>query len=45
MDVKGPCELTARDIPLDDEWKWVNPELHIATLNAEAHLQMTLNDG
>jgi DNA-directed RNA polymerase subunit alpha len=42
MDVKGPCELTAGDIPLDDEMEMVNPGLHIATLNADAHLQMTL---
>ncbi len=42
MDVKGPCELKAGDIPTDDELEIVDPEHHIATLNADAHLQMTL---
>ena len=42
LDVKGPCELTAGDIPVDDELEIVAPDMHIATLNADAHLQMTL---
>jgi len=42
VDVKGPCELKAGDILLDDEMEMVDTELHIATLNADAHLQMTL---
>ena len=42
IDVKGPCELTAGDIRTDDEVEIVNPELHIATLNEDAHLQMQL---
>ena len=41
VDVKGPCELKAGDIPLDDEMEMVDPELHIATLNADAHLRLT----
>jgi DNA-directed RNA polymerase subunit alpha len=42
IDVKGPCELTAGDITTDDEVEIVNPDLHIATLNEDAHLQMQL---
>lgn len=42
IDVKGPCEFKAGDIPVDDELEIVDPEHHIATLNADAHLQMTL---
>ncbi len=42
IDVKGPCELTAGDIRTDDEVEIANPELHIATLNEDAHLQMQL---
>ena len=42
MDIKGPCELKAADIPLDDEIDMVDTQMHIATLNADARLQMTL---
>ena len=42
IDVQGPCELTAGDIKTDDEVEIVNPELHIATLNEDAHLQMQM---
>ncbi len=42
IDVKGPCEFTAGDILTDDEVDIVNPDLHIATLNEDAHLQMQL---
>ena len=42
IDVKGPCELTAGDITTDDEVEIGNPDLHIATLNEDAHLQMQL---
>jgi DNA-directed RNA polymerase subunit alpha len=42
IDVKGPCDFKAGDIPLDDEVEMVDSNLHIATLNADAHLQMTL---
>ena len=40
IDVKGPCELTAGDIHVDDEVEIVNPDLHIATLDESAHLHM-----
>ncbi len=42
VDKVGPCELTAADIRVDDEIEIINPEMHIATLNEDAHLQMTL---
>lgn len=42
IDVHGPCELTAGDIKVDDEVEIINPDLHIATLNEDAHLQMQL---
>ena len=40
IDDKGPCELTAGDIHVDDEVEIVNPDLHIATLDESAHLHM-----
>ena len=42
IDVKGPAEVCARDIAVDDELEFVDPDLHICTLNEDAHLQMTL---
>ena len=42
IDVTGPCELTAGDIKVDDEVEIINPDMHIATLNEDAHLQMQL---
>ena len=39
---EGPCEVKAKDIVVDDELEFVDPEAHIATLNEDAHLQMTL---
>ena len=42
VDKIGPCELTAADIKVDEEIEIINPDLHIATLNEDAHLQMTL---
>ena len=42
VDVKGPCELTAGDIKVDDEVEIINPDMHIASLNEDAHLQMQL---
>ena len=42
IDVKGPFELKAGDIKTDDEVEIVNPDLHIATLNEDGHLQMQL---
>ncbi len=42
IDVKGPMDFKGGDIPTDDEMEIVNSDMHIATLNADAHLQMTL---
>ena len=42
LDVKGPMELKSGDIPMDDEMEMSNPDLHIATLNEDSHLRMTL---
>ena len=42
LDVKGPADVYAKDIAADDELEFVDPDLHIATLNEDAHLQMTL---
>ena len=42
VDVQGPCDLTAGGIHVDDEVEIMNPDLHIATLNEDAHLQMQL---
>ena len=42
LDVKGPTEVKAGDIAVDDELEFVDPDAHIATLNEDAHLQMTL---
>ncbi len=42
IDMRGPCEVTAGDIRTDDEVEIINPELHIATLNEDAHLQMQI---
>lgn len=42
IDAQGPCEVTADSIKVDDEVQIINPEMHIATLNEDAHLQMQL---
>lgn len=42
IDVKGPAVVTAGDIIADDELEIINPDMHIATLNEDAHLQITL---
>jgi len=42
LNAKGPAEVTAKDIIVDDELEIIDPDLHIATLNEDAHLQMTL---
>ncbi|MBE5769376.1 MAG: DNA-directed RNA polymerase subunit alpha [Clostridiales bacterium] len=42
VDAVGPCVLTAGDIKVDDEVEIINPDMHIATLNEDAHLQMQL---
>ena len=47
IDAVGPCEVTAGDIKADGEVDVLNPELHIATLDAGATLNMeiTMNHG
>lgn len=42
VDVKGPMDFKSGDIPMDDEMEMSNPDMHIATLNEDAHLRMTL---
>jgi len=42
IDKRGPYELTAADIGVDSEVEIINGDLHIASLNEDAHLQMTL---
>ena len=42
IDVQGPCEVTAASINADEEVEIINPDMHIATLNEDAHLQMQL---
>ena len=42
IDMHGPCEVTAADIRVDDEVEIINPDLHIATLNDGAHLQIQI---
>ena len=38
----GPCEVTAADIEVPSGVKVINPELHIATLNAKGELEVEL---
>ena len=47
IEAVGPCEVTAGDIKGDSEVEILNPELHIATLDAGATLNMeiTLSHG
>lgn len=42
IDASGECKVTAGDIKCDEEVEIVNPDLHIATLNSDAHLQMQI---
>ena len=42
IEASGECEVTAGDIKCDEEVEIVNPDLHIATLNSDAHLQMQI---
>ena len=42
INVKGPCELTAAALEVDDQIEVVNRDLHIATLNEDADLVMHL---
>ncbi len=46
LELKGPKEFTARDIQAhSNEFEILNPDLHIATLNADAHFKMELRFG
>ena len=45
IEMTGPCEVTAGDIQCDAEVEVLNPELHIATLDAGATLSMELTLG
>ena len=42
IEAVGPCEVTAGDIKGDSEVEVLNPDLHIATLDAGATLNMEL---
>lgn len=42
LEASGECEVTAGDIQSDGEVEILNPELHIATLGADASLSMEL---
>ena len=42
INVKGPCELTAAALEVDDQIEVINRDLHIATLNEDADLIMHL---
>ena len=47
VDVKGEGELTAGDFKTDSEVEILNPELHIASLDTDAHvvMEITCNKG
>ncbi len=42
IEASGKCEVTAADIIIDDTVEILNPELHIATLNEDAKLNMEI---
>lgn len=42
LDVRGPSAVTAGDIQLTSEVEILNPELHLATLNAKGRLAMDI---
>ena len=42
IDMVGPCEVTAGDLVVDEEVDIIDPDMHIATLNEDAHLQMQM---
>ncbi len=43
IDLKGPYEFTARDLQTGNtDFEVLNPDLHIAALNKDAHLKMEL---
>lgn len=41
VDVNGECEFTAKDLDVNSDIEILNPELHLATLDADAHIYMT----
>ncbi|PON19582.1 DNA-directed RNA polymerase subunit alpha [Candidatus Entotheonella serta] len=43
LQATGPAEVTARDIVTDADVEILNPDLHIATLNKDAVLEMTMD--
>ena len=47
IEAEGPCEVTAASIKADSEVEILNPDMHIATLDAGAKLnmEMTLDKG
>ncbi len=47
IEAEGPCEVTAADIKIDSEVEIINPDLHIATLDkgARLNIEMTLDKG
>jgi len=42
IDVKGPCEVTGKDLAVDPLVEIVDPDAHVATVNEEGHLRMEL---
>lgn len=42
IDVAGPAEVTAKDLKLTADLEVFNPDLHIATVNAEGRLSLDL---
>jgi DNA-directed RNA polymerase subunit alpha len=42
LDVRGPADVTAGDIQLTPDVEILNPELHIATLNAKSRLAIDI---
>lgn len=40
VDVSGECEFTAKDLDVNSDIEILNPELHIATLDTDAHIHM-----
>ncbi len=47
IEAEGPCDITAADIKTDSEVEILNPEMHIASLDASAKLnmEMTIDKG
>jgi DNA-directed RNA polymerase subunit alpha len=45
IEVKGPCELTAKDLAVDSSVEVMNPDLHISTLGKDANVVMEITVG